>query len=140
VSFEEREQTRGKVLLASAVLRGLDDDLADELERLKVELKKKTAELHQAQAQEDVATNVVKRNARLNERKAGIVSDYDVAKAEAELKVAEAQIEVRRADIEEVSLRASTLARRRSRIEQAITLSKQAEAAEKASPSRFKGR
>src|SRR5262249_11708781 len=60
ISSEEREQTRGKVLLASAVLQGLDDDLADELDRLKVEMKKKTAELHQAQAQEEVATNVVK--------------------------------------------------------------------------------
>ncbi|MGO9917066.1 MAG: sigma-70 family RNA polymerase sigma factor [Isosphaeraceae bacterium] len=122
------EQTRGKVLLAAAVLEGLDDDLADELDRLRLEMKKKTAELHQAQAQREVAASVVARNARLNQRKPGMVSDDDVAKADAELKIAEAQIEAKRAEVEEISLLAARATRRRDRIAQAIRLSARATA------------
>jgi RNA polymerase sigma factor (sigma-70 family) len=124
----EREQTRGKVLLALAVLEGLDDDLADELEQLRLDMKKKTAELHQTEAQKEVAESVVGRNRRLNERKPGTLSDYDVAKAAAELRIAEAQIDVKRAELEGVSLQASRLARRRERIAQAIRLSARAQA------------
>jgi RND family efflux transporter MFP subunit len=45
-----------------------------------------------AQAQEEVALSVVARNRRLNERKPGMVSAEDVAKAEGELKAATATI------------------------------------------------
>lgn len=45
-----------------------------------------------AQAQEEVAASVVARNRRLNERKPGMVSAEDVAKAEGELKAATASI------------------------------------------------
>jgi len=123
VSQEVFEQTRGKVLLAAAVLAGLDDDLADELDRLRLEMKKKAAELHQAEAQREVAFSVVARNARLNVRRPGMVSEDDVTKAAAEVKVAEAQIEVKRAEMEEVSLRSARASRRRDRIAQAIRLS-----------------
>jgi RNA polymerase sigma factor (sigma-70 family) len=128
VSQEDLEQTRGKVLLLAAVLAGLDDDLADELDRLRLEMKRKMAELHQVQGQREVATIVAARNTRLNERRPGIVSDDDVAKAKAELKVAEAQVEAKRAEIEEVSLQAARATRRRDRIAQAIQLSTRATA------------
>ncbi len=45
-----------------------------------------------AQAQEEVAVSVCARNKRLNERKPGMVSAEDVAKADGELKVATAMI------------------------------------------------
>jgi RND family efflux transporter MFP subunit len=51
-----------------------------------------TAPTEKAKAQKDVAISVVARNVRLNERKPGMVSAEDVAKAEGELKVAEAQL------------------------------------------------
>jgi RND family efflux transporter MFP subunit len=51
-----------------------------------------TGPAEKAEAQKDVAVSVVARNKRLNERKAGMVSAEDVAKAEGELKVAEAQV------------------------------------------------
>jgi RND family efflux transporter MFP subunit len=51
-----------------------------------------TAPSEKAEAQKEVAVSVVARNKRLNERKAGMVSAEDVAKAEGELKVAEAQV------------------------------------------------
>jgi RNA polymerase sigma factor (sigma-70 family) len=134
ISNEQLEQTRGKVLLAAAVLEGLDDDLADELDQLRLEMKKKTAELHQAQAQRDVAASVVARNSRLNERKPGTVSEFDVARADGELNIAEAQIDAKRAEIEEVSLRAARSTRRRDRIAQAIRLSARATAEANANP------
>jgi hypothetical protein len=135
VALSELEQHRGKVLLAAAALQGLDEDLADELDRLRLEMKKKTAELHQAEAQKDVATVIVARNARLNERKPGTVCADDVAKADAELKIAEAQIEAKRAEVEEVSLQAARSTRRRDRTAQAIRLSARATAeAEKIPP------
>jgi RND family efflux transporter MFP subunit len=49
------------------------------------------APTEKARAQKEVAASVVARNLRLNERKAGMVSAEDVAKAEGELKVADAQ-------------------------------------------------
>jgi RND family efflux transporter MFP subunit len=50
-----------------------------------------TGAVEKAQAQKEVAVSVVARNKRLNERKPGMVSAEDVAKAEGELNVAEAQ-------------------------------------------------
>jgi RND family efflux transporter MFP subunit len=47
--------------------------------------------VEKAVAQKEVAVSVVARNKRLNERKPGMVSAEDVAKAEGELNVAEAQ-------------------------------------------------
>ena len=51
-----------------------------------------TGPIEKGKAQKEVAVSVVARNKRLNERKPGMVSAEDVAKAEGELKVAEAQI------------------------------------------------
>jgi RND family efflux transporter MFP subunit len=50
------------------------------------------APTEKAEAQKEVALSVCARNKRLNERKAGMVSAEDVAKADGELKVAEAQL------------------------------------------------
>lgn len=53
---------------------------------------KNTAAIEKGQAARDVAIQVVARNKLLNERKPGMVSQEDVAKAEGEYKVALAQI------------------------------------------------
>lgn len=140
VSDGELERYRGKVLLATAALQVLDDDLSDELDRLRLEMKKKAAELNQAEAQREIAASIVARNRRLNERKPGVVSDFDVAKAEGEVKIAEAAIEVKKIEIEEVALRAAMLTRRRTRIQQAIKLSERATTETEAAPPAPKGR
>jgi len=128
VSLGELQRTRGKVLLVAAALEGLDDDFSDELDRLKLEMKKKAAELHETEAQKEVAISVVARSARLNERRPGTVSEFDVAKAGAELKVADAQIEVKRVEMEELALQGGRLTRRRDRIREAMKLSARARA------------
>ena len=86
ISSSEREQYRGKVLLVKARLEGLDDELIDELDRLKLEVKKKKAELDQAIAQMEVAQKNVARNHRLNDRKPGMVDVDSLAIAEGELR------------------------------------------------------
>jgi RND family efflux transporter MFP subunit len=64
-----------------------------ELSMRKAQLQAKaTAPKEKAMAQEEVAASVCARNKRLNERKPGMVSAEDVAKAEGELKVATAMI------------------------------------------------
>ncbi len=124
ISTAEREKARGKVLLVKAMLEGLDDELADDLARLNLEVKKKKLELDQAIAQMEVAKSVVARNHRLNERKAGMVDDFSVAKAEGDLRATDAQVEVKKVEIEEVELRVQQSERRRHQITQVIKLAK----------------
>ncbi len=105
-----------------ATLEGRADELADEIERLKLEIKTMHAAREKTNAQTEVAASVVARNKRLNERKTGMVSAEDVAKAEWEMKVASAQVAMVDAEIAEVELRVQQLERRRARIKQIITL------------------
>ena len=81
ISPLERELSRGKVLLIKATLAGRDDELSDEIERLKLEINTKRAEARKDDAQTEAANFVVARNHRLNDRKPGMVSAEDVAKA-----------------------------------------------------------
>jgi RNA polymerase sigma factor (sigma-70 family) len=120
ISASEREQARGKVLLVKAVLQARDDELADEIERLRLEIKTTQAAREKTKAQTGVASSAVARNTRLNERKAGMVSAEDVAKAEWELKVASAQVAMVEAEIAEIELRVRQLERRRAKIREII--------------------
>jgi RNA polymerase sigma factor (sigma-70 family) len=122
VSTSEREQSRGRVLLVKARLDGLDDELVDELDRLKLEIKKKKAELDQAVAQMEVASTTVARNRRLNERKAGMIDAESVANAEGQLRSAAAHVDVKKVELEEVDLRVQQLERRRHQIQQVVKL------------------
>jgi RNA polymerase sigma factor (sigma-70 family) len=122
VSLNERELARGSVLVIASQLQGLDEDYGDEVERLKLELRRKHAECQKAEAQVDVARTVTARNQRLNVRKPGMVSEDDVAKAEAELKVAGATVAIAEAGVAEVSLRIKQLQRRRGQIRDVVAL------------------
>jgi RND family efflux transporter MFP subunit len=69
-------------------------------------LARNTAAIEKGKAQIDVAASVVARNKRLNERKPGMVSAEEVAKAEGDLKVADAmtkeaieQVQVNKAEL-----------------------------------------
>jgi RNA polymerase sigma factor (sigma-70 family) len=129
VAFSDREEARGKVLILAAQLEGLDEDLADEVARLNLELRRKQAARDKAEAQEEVASYPAARNHRLNQRKQGTVSAEDVAKAEGELKVAKAGLQIANAEVAEVELRILQLRRRRDRIKTVITLADRAKAA-----------
>jgi hypothetical protein len=122
ISSREREKYRLEVLLIKAMLEGRDEELADEIERLKLEIRTKQAVREKAIAQTEVAASVVARNTRLNERKAGMVSSEDTARGEWEMKLASAQVATVDAEIAEVELRVRQLARRRTRIGEIIKL------------------
>ncbi len=128
VSAREFELYRTKVLVVVGQIQGLDDDLADEIARLKLEMRRKNAERTKAEAQKEIAAAITARNGRLNERKPNMVSQEDVAKAEGELKLAEAEIGISEAEIAEAGLRIQQLERRRERIKQAMALADQAKA------------
>lgn len=122
VSSREVELYRTKVLIVVGQIEGLDDDLADEIARLKLERRRKNAEREKAAAQEEVAASLAARNQRLNKRQPGMVAEEDVAKAEGELKLAGAGVAIVDAEIAEVVLRIQQLERRRERIKQAMAL------------------
>jgi RNA polymerase sigma factor (sigma-70 family) len=120
VSSNEVEIFHAKVLRVQANLQGLDDDLADELARIRLEIKKKKAEVEQATAQQTVATSTTLRNRRLNDRKAGMVDDATVAKGEGELKASEVQVQIKAIELEELELRVRQLESRRERIKRIV--------------------
>jgi RNA polymerase sigma factor (sigma-70 family) len=122
ISTSERDQQHGKVLLIEAKLAGLDDELSDEIDRLKLGINTKRAELVKASATTEVAQSVVARNIRMNDRKPGMISAEYVAKGEWEMKTASAQVAIVEAEIAEINLRVQQLERRRTRIKQVIKL------------------
>ena len=123
------EESRKQVRATTSLLEGLDQDIADEIARLKLEMRRKNAERLKAEAQTEVAQTVVARNKRLNERKPGMVSTEDVARAEGEYKVAAAQIQIVEAEIAEVGLRIQQLQSRQNRIKQVVALADRTKAA-----------
>jgi RNA polymerase sigma factor (sigma-70 family) len=120
ISHEESNRYRGRVLLIQAKLDGLAEDLADEIDRLKLELIKNDAQFQQAIAQVQISANLVARNNRLNERKAGTVSDDEVATAEAQLRISDGQRDIVRAEKAKVELRIQQLQKRVGRIKEVL--------------------
>ena len=120
ISHEEMNRYRGRVLLIQAKLDGLAEDLADEIDRLKLELIKNDAQIQQAMAQVQISANLVARNNRLNERKAGTVSDDEVATAEGQLRISDGQRAIVRAEKAKVELRIQQLQKRVGRIKEVL--------------------
>jgi RNA polymerase sigma factor (sigma-70 family) len=121
-----RDEARGKVDLAIATLRGIDDDLGEQIDRCALEMKRKLAEIEQARAQAGVTQSVVLRNSRLNERKPGTVSAEDSARAEAEHHAGTGKLQVKEIELEESTLRRRQLGLRRERIAQILKWAKPA--------------
>ena len=119
VSQQSLDDERHKVDLVIATLEGLNDDYAEELDQLKLEIRRKKAELDEAIAQKKAALSFVARNARLNGRQPTIAAE-DVAKAEADLSSAEAHIQIKQVELEESELRHRQLAPRRERVGQIL--------------------
>jgi len=134
ISSEDWEKAKGKVLLIAARLDGLYDELVDQNDRFRLEFKRKRAELAQAEAQREVPASVVARNQRLNQRKAGTVSDEDLAKAHGELKSAEALVEIKNVEIQELELRREQSRRQGERIRQVIAMAGRVKAGGVAAP------
>ena len=116
ISAEEYHQICCKFELALGRLQGMDDDIAEDLDHLKLEIRRKKAELDQANAQTAMVQALVSRNQRLNERKAGMVAAEDVTRAEAELHAAQAGAQVKEVELLETELHLAQLDRRRARI------------------------
>ncbi len=120
ISREEYEAALDEVRLLVARLKGLREELNEEIDRATIELRKKQAEVKLAEARQKATAVLVARNARLNERKKGIVSQEDVAKDESVDAANVAQIEVRLAEVQEVELRIKQYIARRDSIAKAL--------------------
>jgi RNA polymerase sigma factor (sigma-70 family) len=120
ISARELHIYRNKVHAAMAVLQGMGDDLADEIESAELEIRKKQAVLDQAQAEREAPLAIAAQNARLNQQKPGMVSGEEVAKAEGELRSAGALIRVRQVELEETQLRLRHLNQRLARVQKVL--------------------
>jgi RNA polymerase sigma factor (sigma-70 family) len=122
ISAGQLEQVHGEVLRAKAGIEDLDDELADEIERAKLAVEKQKAELDEAEAQTTVAAAVCERNARLNQRKPGMVDATEVTKANAEMQRARAHARFKQVELAEAELRLGQQQRRRGRVKQILKM------------------
>jgi hypothetical protein len=109
IGKEAYEAPLDQIRLLIARLEGMDDDLADELERLKVEIVRKQALLKLAEAASIKS---------MNERK--MVSKGGVSKGEAEDTAALLRIDVQRSEFEDVEIRMQQVIRRREMIKRDV--------------------
>ncbi len=99
-----------RVLIAR--LEGMGEDYADEIERLKVEIHKKQAELKLAEGEHQAAAANVSIQTRLNQRKPGMIAQEDLIKGEAESASTSARVQVRRAELQDTEIRMNQINRR----------------------------
>jgi hypothetical protein len=118
ISKAEYEAPLDELRLLIARLEGMDDDLADDSLRLKVEIVKKQAQLTLAEAQRKTTADAVAWNKRMEERK--MVGKSGVSKAEVDDTVALAQIEVQRSELQDAELRMQQAMRRREMIKRDV--------------------
>jgi hypothetical protein len=111
------ETSLGQIRLLLGRLEGWDDDLADEAERLKLEHLKKKAEIKVAMAQRSAMSAIVARNTHLNDRKKGMVSTEDIAKADSDDAAAQANVQVKEVEGKELELKLDQLGRRRRQVQ-----------------------
>ena len=102
---------RGEAILAAARLKGLLEQLRDDLHEMEKELQRNIKELDKANSLKAVAVSVAARNVRLNERKPGKVAEPSVRKAEDELEVAESQLQIKKAQRDETQARVDRVMR-----------------------------
>jgi RNA polymerase sigma factor (sigma-70 family) len=124
VSERDVQVNRSKVFGPIATLEGMQDDLAEEIESLELEIRKKVAMLKQARAQRESPAAVVARNKRLNTKHPGVVADEEVAKSESDLSAADAQVVVKEIEVQEAEMRRLRLVRRRDRIQNVVMWAK----------------
>jgi RNA polymerase sigma factor (sigma-70 family) len=125
ISSQELDLYLFKAQAVAGKVVALDHDFRDEMERLILERRRKSAQAEKASALADVAGAVVARNTRLNERKPGMVASEDVTKADSELRAAQADIKINQVEIDEVDLRIRQLDRRRTRLKELAGLADQ---------------
>jgi chromosome segregation ATPase len=118
IGKEQYEAHLDQIRLLIARLEGMDDDFADELERLKVEIVKKQAQLKLAEAQRSTTAKAAAWSKQLAEQ--NVASRSDASKAEAEDTVALARVEVQRSELQDADLRIQQVIRRREMIKRDV--------------------
>ena len=104
-----RDHLRNEITQHATLLTALRHDLENELEQLKQEQVSARAEVDLATAKRHTSELAIARNKRLNERKPGMVSAEDVAKAESELTAESANLEIAKSNAKKPAIRARQL-------------------------------
>jgi RNA polymerase sigma factor (sigma-70 family) len=120
ISREQYEAPLDQIRLLIARLEGMDEDFADDLLRLKLEIVKKRAQLRIAEAQRSTTADKVAWTKRMEEKK--MVSKSETSKAEAEDTAALARIEVQRSELQDAEVRMQQVLRRREMIKRDVAL------------------
>jgi RNA polymerase sigma factor (sigma-70 family) len=127
IGQEQYESTTDQIRLLDGRIRGMEEELADEAERLKVELMRKKAEIGVTEAQLEQAATKLAQSRHLQEKK--MISNEEASKYESDSRAAAAQVEAKRADLLEVELRLKQIEKRRSALEALLGLAAKAIAA-----------
>jgi RNA polymerase sigma factor (sigma-70 family) len=114
ISKNELALAETKVQSALNRLRGLNEDLCDEIARLELESKRKVAEVEKEQTKANLEAAEVARKAKLKEQ--ATVSDFQVQEAESRLMTSKSNIAIRQIEVDEVALKIRQLRRISSRI------------------------
>jgi chromosome segregation ATPase len=118
IGKEQYEAPLDQIRLLIARLEGMDEDLGDELDRLRIEHVKQQAQLKGAEAKRSKTAEAVGQTKSLKERK--MVSQAELSSVEAEDMAALAQVDVQRSEIQDVQLRIQQVNRRREMIKRDI--------------------
>jgi hypothetical protein len=120
ISAEEYETALDEIRLLVGRLKGLIDEVSDDLERSTIELQRKRFELQVAEARQAASAAIVNRNTRLNVRKKGMVSAEDVAVAEAEDHANISQISIKGNEVQEIELKLKQLQKHREMLSKSL--------------------
>jgi hypothetical protein len=118
ISGEEYETALDEIRLLVGKLKGLMDEMGDELEQSNVELSRKRAELQVAEAHQASSTVSVKATARLREK--AVVSADELSKAEADHAANTAQVRVKANEVREVEVRMKQLVKQREMLSKTL--------------------
>jgi hypothetical protein len=112
VGQDQLESAADQIRLLRGRIRGIDEELADEAERLQVEMLRKKAEAGAAEAQHANAATRLARSKKLLQNNA--ISHEEASQIESDSRVTAVQLEAKRAELLEVELRIRQIAKRRT--------------------------
>lgn len=130
ISQVEFELERGKGLVVLASLRGIAEDLEEEIAINKDRTMSCQYRIDVAKASMEAALAVVARNTRLNQRKPGMIAQEDFLKDEAEFKVAESRAKALMSEFDALRSRQNALSAKLAAVKKIIELGKPLEARE----------
>lgn len=122
IGREQRDEPLDQLRLLLGRLEGWEEEMTEELERLKIERAWKEAELKVAEARHEGTSAVVARTTRVNNRLKGVAAAEDVSVANAENAAALGNVQAKEAETKEVALRINHVVKKLGQLKEAIAM------------------